>query len=279
MDELNQTYHCPLRLQDKPISVLVIGCGGTGGEILDRLVRLHFGLLGTGHPAGLRVTAVDGDAFSEANIGRQRMTPNDVGQNKARLIIQRLNMAYNLEWQAVPHYLRLDEDEILDFDLIITCVDSGQFRYELGTLAAEGDLDTLWLDIGNGQHDGQIVLGHLCRDARDDERLPNIFDLQSDTLLAGDNDDTPSCSVAEALQSQDLMINALMADHAMNLLWRLLHEGQLHHHGLRLDIQSHQITPIAINERVWQFMGYDQPLRRPDEDTTEQSELDDEVIP
>lgn len=45
----------------RAIRVLVIGCGGTGSEMVDALCRLHFAMRHLGHPAGLNLTIQDHD--------------------------------------------------------------------------------------------------------------------------------------------------------------------------------------------------------------------------
>lgn len=61
--------------------VLVIGCGGLGGYILESLARL-----GIGH-----IIAVDGDVFEESNLNRQLYSaPDLIGQNKADAAARRV---------------------------------------------------------------------------------------------------------------------------------------------------------------------------------------------
>lgn len=61
--------------------VLVIGCGGLGGFILESLARL-----GVGH-----ITAVDGDVFEESNLNRQLYSsPALLGQKKAAVAARRI---------------------------------------------------------------------------------------------------------------------------------------------------------------------------------------------
>ena len=61
-----------LSLREKKI--LVIGCGGLGGHIIEQLARL-----GVGH-----ITAVDGDVFDETNLNRQLFcNMENLGQSKA----------------------------------------------------------------------------------------------------------------------------------------------------------------------------------------------------
>jgi len=44
------------QLFERPINVLVVGCGGNGSAIASGLPYLHQALLAFGHPGGLNVT-------------------------------------------------------------------------------------------------------------------------------------------------------------------------------------------------------------------------------
>ena len=59
-----------------PVTVNLIGAGGTGSQVLTCLARLDAALRGLGHP-GLFVTLYDPDIVTEANIGRQLFGPSD----------------------------------------------------------------------------------------------------------------------------------------------------------------------------------------------------------
>ncbi|MBK9165900.1 MAG: hypothetical protein IPM24_00370 [Bryobacterales bacterium] len=48
----------------RPVRVAVIGCGGTGCAMAAGLPHLHQSMLVAGHPGGLSVTVMDGDAYS-----------------------------------------------------------------------------------------------------------------------------------------------------------------------------------------------------------------------
>src|ERR1039457_5234490 len=82
-------------------SVVLIGCGGTGSQVLSGLARLHLSLIALGHP-GLDVHAYDPDTVSNSNVGRQLFAQSDVGLNKASVLVNRLNMYYGLSWKATP---------------------------------------------------------------------------------------------------------------------------------------------------------------------------------
>jgi hypothetical protein len=51
-------------LLNKPIRIVVVGCGGTGSAVAAGLPYLHQALLANGHPYGLRVTLMDGERIS-----------------------------------------------------------------------------------------------------------------------------------------------------------------------------------------------------------------------
>ena len=73
-----------------PVSVFVIGAGGTGSQVVANLARMDMALRSLGHP-GLHFTVFDGDTVSEANIGRQLFSPSEVGLNKAVALVTRIN--------------------------------------------------------------------------------------------------------------------------------------------------------------------------------------------
>lgn len=243
----------------EPIRVALVGCGGTGSELLDGLARLHFALLGTGHPCGLQVSVYDPDTVSPANIGRQRFGPSDVGQYKAIILVHRFNMFYGLDWQAYPEAFAPKRLESNRIDLLVSCVDTATARVAIGKAGRRNvcDLDVLWLDCGNDAHTGQIVLGHLCKDIADEAalRLPNVYDLYPELDSARD-DNAPSCSLREALARQDLLINRTVADAALSILWKLLREGRLTHHGAFVDVKRQTMQPLPVDPQAWAFLGY-----------------------
>ncbi len=257
------TYHLPLDLMEKPVEVLLLGVGGTGGEMLDALTRLHFGLKGTGHPYGLRVLAVDGDTVSASNIGRQRFSPADVGQPKSTTLVHRINLFYGLNWRASYGYGDSQDIGNAAPDLLITAVDRASVRAEIGRDFADSDFEGLWLDLGNDRHDGQCVLGHLGGRPEMDHvplRLPNVYDLYPELDQMNDEDGGPSCSLAEALTQQDLFINRWVADAGAALLWNLLRHGRLEHHGALVNVHTGVSTPLPISPDNWACYGYQDSL-------------------
>lgn len=73
-----------------PVTVFVIGAGGTGSQVITNLARMSMALRALGHP-GLHVTVFDPDTVSTANIGRQLFNETELGLNKATALVTRIN--------------------------------------------------------------------------------------------------------------------------------------------------------------------------------------------
>ena len=84
-----------------PVTVNLIGAGGTGSQVLTCLARLDVTLRALGHP-GLSVTLYDPDIVSGTNIGRQLFSDSDIGLNKAKCLITRVNNFFGNDWKAEP---------------------------------------------------------------------------------------------------------------------------------------------------------------------------------
>ena len=122
------TEHVPLvNWRNRRIVITIVGCGGTGSQIATGMPYLHQALLASGHPYGLRVFLVDGDRITETNCVRQPFSRSEVGLYKAVVLINRLNMFWGLDWEAVPHFVRCGQD-VPDSDFLISCVDTRAAR-------------------------------------------------------------------------------------------------------------------------------------------------------
>lgn len=88
-----------------PVTVNLIGAGGTGSQVLTCLARLDITLRGLGHP-GLFVTLYDPDIVTESNIGRQLFSPSDMGLNKAQCLITRINNFFGNDWKGLRRFIR-----------------------------------------------------------------------------------------------------------------------------------------------------------------------------
>lgn len=207
------------------------------------LCQLQKALQGLGHP-GLQVTAFDPDTVSEANLGRQLFTEGDLGQNKALALVHRLNIAFGLDWSAIPLTYRPHQHWP---DLLISCVDSKQARAAIHDRIEHGHLH-YWLDLGNGSDFGQVVLGQAGASRK---RLANVADLYPE-MLEGFENDVPSCSLAEALSHQELFINRTLTAFALHLVWSMFRRGEIRAAGCFLNLQQMTTVPIPLRVPVRQ---------------------------
>lgn len=254
-------HRLPARFLTAQVRILLVGAGGTGSRILEKLVCLHRALIAKGHPYGLTVTVVDPDTVSPANIGRQAFYPGDVGCAKADVLVNRANMMLgDVTWESVV--AKLDTRSGVDkFDMVIGAVDNRAAR--LGILRSLENCSAgvrYWLDTGNRANDGQVVLGEVPsrkRTTDDKLRLPHVGELYPQLIdpAAEEPDQGPSCSLAEALEKQALFINPTVSDFAMNLLWNLFTQGHIDTHGAFINLQRMMVTPLRIDPKVWERFG------------------------
>lgn len=256
----------PGHLLTRPVKVAVVGAGGTGSHVLTGLAQLHTAMLALGHEGGLAVTAIDDDTVSEANVGRQMFYPSDVGMHKATVLIHRINMAMGTDWKSKCVRIKGKAD-LRDYDMVIGCVDNRAARKAIvDSLTGQ---DAYWLDLGNRLHEGQVILGEFRSAAKkgkeESVRLPHAADLFPEIVDASleSEDDTPSCSLAEALEKQALFINRGMALYATNLLWEWFRYGRIEYHGVFVNLKNARTAPLAIDPVAWERFGYQlQPKKK-----------------
>ena len=109
------------------------------------------------------------------------------------------------------------------------------------------------MDFGNTQNTGQVVLGTIPKKMKQpaSELYKTVDSLKVITRFVKyarvkEADSGPSCSLAEALEKQDLFINSTLAQLGCNILWKMFRNGMLEHHGLFLNLETMKVNPIMI---------------------------------
>lgn len=250
---------------DRPVSMLLIGAGGTGSQIITGLARMNRTLVSLGHP-GLHLVVHDGDAVSASNVGRQLFSEADIGGNKATVLVSRVNMFFGTVWSVVPH--NVNENTNIGSSLpriVVSAVDSAQTRVAIfkAMTSRKGWGSAYWLDTGNTQSTGQVILGTtapLKQPKACAEYLPHVIDLYRD--IEGEDKKAyqgPSCSVEDAIRKQDLFINQWIAMCALEILWKMFRKGCLTVHGAFVNLDSFKVRPLPIDPAVWKSMGWEKP--------------------
>ena len=135
------------QLFERPINILVVGCGGNGSAVAAGLPYLHQALLAFGHPGGLNVTLIDPDTVSEINCVRQPFCRSEIGLSKAIVLAHRTNMFWGLNWQGMQAWIEQLKSGA-QVDILIGCVDTRKAQtcdQSLGTAVASSVL------AGSGQ--------------------------------------------------------------------------------------------------------------------------------
>lgn len=231
-----------------PITVLLVGCGGTGSLILELLGRIHLALLSQEKP-GLFVTVLDGDVVSEANVGRQLFTKSEIGSYKAICSIERINRFYGTNWIGVNQHFDIYAGGTIDYshNLIISCVDNVKTRKQIDCFLKTTSSDIIeqyktlaWIDTGNSFDSGQVVMGSKLIE------IPTIVDMFPNWKESEKN--KPSCTLAQAIGIQDLMINQTIATITAQLLWDMVSGKTLSWSGAFVNLKSENpIRKIPFN--------------------------------
>ena len=222
-----------------PVNIDLIGVGGGGSLVLSGLVRLHLAMKSLGHPYGLAVNVWDPDIVSQANVGRQLFAPNEIGLNKAEVLVSRYNLGFALNWKALPErYNNCSYSR----HIIIACVDSRKSRKEIFQTLPNRNGPYV-LDAGVMQTYGQVVIGNGSKE------LPYPYKEIPDLINTRRKENNlPSCSLAEALTVQELFVNQWTATAELELCWRLLRKGGLDYRGFYINLDNGRMNPIPIKD-------------------------------
>ncbi|MFH6936020.1 PRTRC system ThiF family protein [Flavobacterium sp. FlaQc-30] len=246
-----------------PITVNLIGADGTGSKVLTALMEMNHSLMALGH-AGLLVRLWDDDVITNANLGRQRFAHSELGLYKSVALINRANRFTGTNWKAETVKFERDSfgklPENAKATIYITCTDSAKSRFETADILKNcnqrhhRDAPRYWMDFGNSTCTGQVILstvGEIVQPKSEKfgavASLPFVTEEFGELLNQSEqHDDTPSCSLAEALEKQDLFINSALAQMGCSLLWNLFREGMTANRGFFLNLKDFRSQPIAV---------------------------------
>lgn len=234
------------------INLFVIGSGGTGGYLLQNLARLVWDMEQNGKEVSL--TIVDGDIVEQKNLLRQSFYRKDVGKNKAEVTAVRLNKMFGMNVSAVSEYLESTDsvNELLGtsntnvLNVVVGCVDNHRTRQLLQEVYAERQ-DFLWIDSGNDEFSGQIIVGSPFEG--DLTKLPSIVEAYPEILEIENAlfNSEVSCDDAAVDNIQNIAANINAANYLFNIINRLLSTGEISIHQVKFNVQTNTtlVTTIA----------------------------------
>tara|TARA_B100001105_G_scaffold225506_1_gene195018 strand:- start:342 stop:671 length:330 start_codon:yes stop_codon:yes gene_type:complete len=109
------------------------------------------------------------------------------------------------------------------------------------------------MDFGNSRDTGQVILSTIGKVKQPNsdkfetvECLPFITEEFGELLRQSETGGAPSCSIAEALEKQDLFINSTVAQAGCSLLWQLFRNGYTANRGCFLNLREFRASPLPV---------------------------------
>jgi len=253
----------------RPQTILVVGCGGTGAYVVGHLARL-VAVLNQAPSApyqGFHIVLADGDKVERKNLERQHFIQNDLDLNKAEVLATRYSGAFGIEIRAITSYI---EDiyiiESVAPQLVIGCVDNNASRrviHEWMLYNREYCPDRFWIDSGNEENSGQVVCGfgpNYSQGSQSDDEdsgykfsLPMVTEVYPNLMKAGEDEKFASqMSCAELAQAapQNMMTNITAATIILNFAQKILRGKALRTHGAIFSVDNSFRTLLNTPENL-----------------------------
>lgn len=155
--------------------VLVVGCGGLGGHILDQLARIGIGF----------IRAVDGDVFEETNLNRQLLS--DIARlgssksNAAAAHIAQVNPDITVE--AINEFLTETNAAALiaGCDIVMDALDNIQSRRILAAACAKAGIPYVYGAISGWVAQAAISMPH---ENLIEKLFPTEIEIQDKSVLS-----------------------------------------------------------------------------------------------
>ena len=245
----------------KHVWLTLVGTGGTGSHLASGLAALMGELTARGIECAL--TLIDGDVVEPKNVGRQLFTQGDIGKRKSLVLANRLMQSFG---RPVLHrHTPIDERDIRDtfvasdaltLNIIIGAVDNPQARLTIAQAVEHANGNLWWLDCGNERHSGQVCIGNTAsaRLMQGTAALGMITCLPAPHLVYPDLIAVPkkkvrtgaSCAELTAAGEQGLMVNRMVAAHALTMLDAFF-RGDLKYFALAFDAVWGGASPLVID--------------------------------
>lgn len=241
----------------RPVKIVMLGAGGTGGHIAPHLYRLLYSL-----KRPVRFIICDGDVVEEKNLVRQNFTRADLGENKAKILAERYSTVFGLETEYVPSFIesekaleqllrpegwRVDyQKTIWEQVLLIGAVDNNKSRQLCYRVFQKSD-ELIYIDSGNGEYTGQVVCG-IRRNGR--TYYPPIGTVYPDVLEDTDKFPTElSCAEASVSAPQSMAANITAATAVVSMIYNILALGDSTVRKVTFSTQSVNVRPELQKKR------------------------------
>lgn len=241
--------------KERPVKIVMIGAGGTGGHIAPHLYRLLYAL-----ERPVKFVVCDGDIVEEKNLVRQNFTEADLGLNKARVVAERYSDVFGLETSYVPDFIESAEklEELIKPDIrrvseyssktvtelviLIGAVDNNRSRQLCHEVFMNAE-NLVYIDSGNGEYTGQVVCGIRCRGTTYYKPVGELYPdmAQADDLFPSE----VSCADASVSAPQTIVANLMAATAVVTMIYNILVMGSS-------TVQQATFSTKTVNLRSYQ---------------------------
>lgn len=243
--------------RERPVKIVMLGAGGTGGHIAPHLYRLLYAL-----ERPVRFIICDGDIVEDKNLVRQNFIPADLGENKAKVLAERYSTVFGMETEYVPSFIESEERlrELLTPDefrtnhssclkemiILIGAVDNNKSRRLCHNVFFRTD-ELIYIDSGNGEHTGQVVCG--IRSGGRTIYRP-VGSAYPDVLKETDKFPTElSCAEASVSAPQSIAANITAATAVVDLIYNILTLGESRVRQVTFATTSVNVRPTMQKQR------------------------------
>lgn len=217
--------------KNRPVTIVIIGAGGTGGYVIPHLYRIAFT---SEHPC--RIIIADGDIVERKNLIRQNFAECDIGENKAEVMAERYSEVFGIETEYIPDFIESEEQlcELLDvkgrwnepkpIGILIGAVDNNRSRVMCHNVFQTLD-DMIYIDAGNGEYTGQVVCGVKQSGTVMSKPAARVY-----PEILTDVEKFPSelsCAERSVSAPQSIAANLFASTAIASMLYYLLIEGEL----------------------------------------------------
>lgn len=243
---------------NKPVKIVMIGAGGTGGHAAPNIYRLLHSI-----DRSAKFIIADGDVVESKNLVRQNFISADLGKNKAKVMAERYSAAFGMETEYIPEFIE-NEEQLLDV-LSSDSVQQNQYGYKYPKrcqVILIGAVDNnksrqlchkcfykmnniIYIDSGNGEHTGQVVCG-VRRSGK--TIMKPVGRVYPDILRKNADDKFPtelSCAEASISSPQSITANITAAAAIVNYVYNIVVLGTIESHYVTFSTQNIHVRPTA----------------------------------
>lgn len=235
---------------NRPVQILIIGAGGTGGYVIPHLYRIAFA-----SKRKCRVIIADGDIVEEKNLIRQGFSNIDIGKNKAAVMAERYSDVFGIETEYIPNFIE-DEDELKSLleipypsysdkpkpiSILIGAVDNNRSRAMCHNVFKEMK-DLIYIDSGNEEFGGQVVCGAKFKGKVTSKPVASVYpDILTDTEKFPSE---LSCAERSISAPQSISANLFASTAVATMLYYLLIVGKLNKTRIAFSARKLLMKPL-----------------------------------